>query len=160
MLQTVVADDDVGLRVLGEQGTGGLMAVARYKNRCPGGARNQQGLVAYLLCARRRAHRLTRLPVAPKPARDHAHAQSPRLQVAHQRNHRGRFARATGHHIAHHDHKGVYALALEQVPAKQLAAHSGQGAIEGCHGQQRAGQRPLAGPSAQQGAGKPAAHGV
>ena len=159
MLQAVVADDHFRIGMGCQQSHSRLPALAADKHRRTGGALNQEGLIAHGLGGGVGGHLMAVLRLTSKSARDHTHAPALSLQMLHQRDHRGRFASAAGHHIAHHDHIGRNALAVEQVPSKQLTPQCSQCAIQCRHRQQRDGEKPLASPGAHQRTGERLAHG-
>ena len=112
MLQAVVADDHVHLRVGSAQAPCGLRSLAADPCRRGGGARDERGLVANFGGRRVGAHCARGIAAAAVAARDHARVPSASTQRAHQRDHGGRLASTADDEVADNDHRNWQRLRL------------------------------------------------
>ena len=103
MLQAVVTYQHVGVRVLRQQRTRRLNALAGHVHRHLALGSDQQGFIADFTGHSMGLHRAAVRGGTAVAARYDAGAQPLALQVAHQGHHHRGFARPTRHHIAHHD---------------------------------------------------------
>ena len=118
VLQAVVADDDVHLRMGLQQASRRRHAIAANEHRHLAAQLQQQGLVANFNGRRGGVALLHRVSVPTVATRNNAGAKAVPLQQRHHRHHRGRFASAADDEIAHHDHRHGQTLNAQKAKFK------------------------------------------
>ena len=121
VLQAIVADDDVGGRVVRPQGLHGLDALAGHKDRCAGGAGQQGGLVTHFMGGAVGQGLAAIGGAAAIAARDNARLPAVLLQIGDHGLGDGGFASPASNHIAHDDdgHPGVDGALAAGMPSLQ-----------------------------------------
>ena len=153
MLQTVVANDQVGVRIGPQQGLQRIAAAAGHKHRRAGTLLDQQRLIATQFCRKLRQHFQASLDKPSITARDHAGASACGLQVLHHGHDQRCFASATGHQIAHHHHRNVRSVASQPMVFKQPSPDAKQRPVKPGQRPQQACQPAALHPGALQGLG-------
>ena len=137
MLQAIVTYQHVGVRVLRQQRTRRLNALAGHVHRHLALGSDQQGFIADCTGLSMGQHSAAVRGGTAVSARHHAGAQPLALQVAHQGHHHRGFARPSRHHIAHHDDRLAGMLGTERAHLVERCTQGDQGAVELGHGPQR-----------------------
>ena len=113
MLQTIVTENDLGVRVAGQQGCGGFETLSCHKDGRASGLLDQGRFITDTCNDTVSEHFAAVAGKAAVAARDHAHPDAPGLQVLDQGHHHGRLARPTGDDVANDNHRDRHALHLE-----------------------------------------------
>ena len=155
VLKAVVTQQDVHLRVRGQQRAARFGAARGHLHGHARTAAQQQRLVAHLARIAAGLHGQAGPAGAPVPARDDAGPPAARQQVLRHSQRGRRFARAACHHVANHDDRHRQALRHgPRLPPRR------QRAIQPRKRPKRHRQRPAPLPGGGEGAFKSGAHGA
>ncbi len=156
VLEAVVADQHVDLRVRRQQRLASLCPPGGHEDRHTGGTGDQQRFVTHFGCrAGGHQHRAHLAALAAVAARDDAGPPAGRLQVAHQGDGHGGLAGAAGDHVAHHDDGHRQARAGQHARRIQRAAQGRQPSV----GQGQGPEQPCQRPAVLPGLAQAGAHG-
>ncbi len=140
VLQAIVANHHARFGVSEQQGTQGVSALRRYKNRSTCRTLYKGWLVTrgldWNLCGDFKGF-VARSAVTP---RHHASPMTLRLQMPDQRDHQWGLARPASDHIAHHDNSHREALGLQNAKPVEDAASAQECAVGKSHRPKRPGQ--------------------
>ena len=130
MLKPIVRHDHLGLRILCQQGLRRFNALFCYKYGSIRRTLDEERLVTCVLRSAAGQHLAAVTRAAPVAARHHACLQAACLQVFNQGHDHGRFASATCHHIADHDHAHRQAPGLLNAFPELPAPHGDGQAVQ------------------------------
>ena len=132
MLQSVVADQHLGVGVASQEKARRVDPARAHDHRHLATAGNQQRLIARQRHVGVIGPHLAAGAAAPAsiPTRNHTHAQALGSQVFDDRNDDGRLARATSHNVADDHHRNGQTLRPTQPEAIQRPMQAGQRAIQ------------------------------
>ena len=109
MLQPVVANDEVGLRMRRQQSAHSVNPANGYEHRRSRALPDQQRLITAEAGGQLRKDFKAAVTLPPVAARDHAGFSASRLQVFDKRHHQRRFTSPARDHIANDDNRHVCA---------------------------------------------------
>ena len=141
MLQAIVADDDVDVRVQAQQFLAGGHSITPHDHRRTGAQAQQQRFIAAACSGRVRLHVDKSRVNTPVPARNDSGVETLFAQQANDGHHRGGLARAAGNQITDHDHRYRQKVRTKHTHPIEAGSQRGQQAKHRSHRKQQASQR-------------------